>query len=146
MKSGLNPSKNGHNPHASRGPFGTVKAPPEYRKLPEKLPATLIVLMLAGACGGGAETISVSADEKAKAIAELEPLQKVGVLQYDCQNLETQIAPAAWQQLNANAKRAMAIQAASACFTDDRGFRMTIVDSQSGKRLASIGALGYSVE
>ena len=108
---------------------------------------TLVCLLALGACGGAEKKITVSAEEQAKAKADVEEWVKAGVVtQYSCENLTAQMLPKAWLTFNANAKQGVTLRLAEACFTPSRGFRMTIIDSQSGKRLARVGAWGYSVD
>jgi hypothetical protein len=59
---------------------------------------------------------------------------------------QAQIAPFVWQTFDADAKKGLTIALAAHCKAQQSGDRITIIDSQSGRELASYGAFGYSVK
>jgi len=92
---------------------------------------------------------TLSAKEHADAQATVASLQSVdAVTRYDCAAHEAYIRPDAWLTLDAAAKRGVTLALAVTCAKVGQSSpaHMTILDNQSGKRLAYVGAFGYSVE
>ena len=151
MKSGL---KHAQSAVGAAGPSRTIwgqKGPLRGPKLSPKLSPTLAVvvgaILVCVACGERLPAITVTAQEQASAKAFVDTLQELGsVRSYSCDMVQAYVPPEAWQRFDAKGKQHLAAQLAATCYTADRGFRITIIDSQSGKRLARVDTLGYHVE
>lgn len=93
--------------------------------------------------GCGSDRPVPSQQEQADAVTLLGQLQQAGGLtRYSCDAHEALVTPQTWATANADGKRSLAIAVAAAC----GGANVVLVDSQSGKRLAHVGATGYVID
>lgn len=73
--------------------------------------------------------------------------QKAGIIvRYTCTGNDAYVTDRAWHAFDVDAKRGMTVALAIVCHAQKSGRRMTIYSQQTGKKLASFGALGFSVE
>lgn len=105
--------------------------------------------VLFGACHSGPPAPALTTAERAEAVQTVASLQSAHALtRHDCGAHEAMVTPEAWQTLTAEAKRGVTLALSMVCAnvgqTDIAS--MNVVDSQSGKRLAHVGPLGYVVD
>jgi hypothetical protein len=76
----------------------------------------------------------------------LQELVKLGAIRkYSCQDNETQVKLDWWLRMDADTKKTVMMAAVQYCDVLEGDARMTIIDQQSGRTLASYGRDGYQV-
>jgi hypothetical protein len=112
-----------------------------------KVGLALVFALATIACSDSRPVVTAAEhDEATKAVAALQSIKAVTRL--DCAAHEAAITPATWLGLDAQKKKQATIMLAIACA--EVGIpttpRISVIDHQSGQRLARVGALGYTLE
>lgn len=113
-----------------------------------KVLCSFALVFVTVACSSG-NLPPLTAAEYADAQDTVKKLQSVdAVPRHDCAAREAYIRPNAWAQLDAAAKQGVSIALAVTCATvgQTQPATITVIDNQSGKQLARVGALGYRLE
>ncbi len=146
-------------------PAAIVTTPADAEPLaPPSIPARLmkVFLILIG-LGGIVAILSAIVVNSSRAPAEDTSLQKAadarkrgefvqdlivkGVIKrVNCTEAQTQVAPLLWFAMDADMKQRMTEILVSHCHDSHGSTRMTMIDAQSGRELASFGASGYAVK
>lgn len=106
-----------------------------------------IVLLVALWWQGSLSTTATSTVDLAQANALVQRSQQEGyITSFDCTDNVAHVRTVFWQGLDAGGKRGLALSLAAICGSRDAGNRITINDSQSGRKLAAISSGRYSVE
>lgn len=88
----------------------------------------------------------ITAAQQEQAAAFLKDIQARGALdRYSCVGNEAYIRPVFWEAWDAATKRTVTRNFGAVCEAEKSGTRMTIYDSQSGKRLAYTDGDSFTV-
>lgn len=141
--------------HCGRDVSGTAKPKPAKKKSGFKLWIPLAMVAGFGACMYGLASVGESGVsgsltdgvDPVKAKAMIDQSTGAGyITKHSCIGNEVYVKPALWLTLDATGKKGLALAAARVCRDQKSGDRMTVFDSQSGRKLASYSGLSFSVE
>jgi hypothetical protein len=105
-----------------------------------------VLLVTIGTLMGVAPSSTAAVDiEKAEEL--LQQSKTAGyITSFTCTGNEAEVTPQFWAGLNARAKKGLAMSLAAICDSQQSGNRITILDDQSGKTLASLSGSTYRVD
>lgn len=107
----------------------------------------LIPLLLVTTFGCGDLDSPASRVNAQKARALIDQSVSAGdITRWTCTGNEAAVRPGFWQALDERAKRGVVLSLAAICREQQSGDRMTILDAQSGKRLASYTGSGVTFD
>jgi len=106
----------------------------------------VLVVFMVGPFTGGSPPIEPTADMVEKATAMVERDQKAGsILRFTCTGNTAEVVPGYWLALPAASKEGLTISLAAVCHSQDSGYRITVTDAQSGKKLSAFTSGSYEV-
>jgi hypothetical protein len=112
-----------------------------------KFVLVLTFVLAAVACTDSRPVVTAAEHAEAtKAVAALQSIK--AVTRVDCAAHEAAITSATWLGLDAQKKKQATIMLAIACAEVGTPTtpRITVIDHQSGQKLATVGAFGYTLE